>query len=45
MHALLADQLGAMPRPGSAAWPLHGIQNGQVYRASLESRRISLAAL
>ena len=45
MSALLADHVGAMPRPESAAWPLHGIQNGQVYRVTLASRRISLAAL
>jgi probable phosphoglycerate mutase len=45
MRALLADHVGAMPRPSSAAWPLHGIQNGHVYRVVLAGGRIAGAAL
>jgi probable phosphoglycerate mutase len=43
MRALLADHLGAMPRPSSAAWPLHGIQNGNVYRVTLVGEEIAAA--
>ncbi len=45
MRALLADHVGAMPRPSSSAWPLHGIQNGHVYRVTLLEGRIAGAAL
>jgi len=45
MRALLADHVGAMPRPSSLAWPLHGIQNGHVYRVKLLEGRIADAAL
>jgi broad specificity phosphatase PhoE len=45
MRALLADHVGAMPRPSSAAWPLHGIRNGDVYRVMLTGGRITGAAL
>jgi len=45
MRALLADHLGSIPRPSSAAWPLHGIQNGHVYRVTLASGRIAAADL
>ena len=41
----LADHVGAMPRPSSSAWPLHGIQNGHVYRVTLLEGRIAGAAL
>ena len=44
MRALLAEHLGSMPRPGSVAWPLHGIQNGHVYRVTLEDGKIAGAA-
>jgi broad specificity phosphatase PhoE len=43
MRALLADHVGEMPRPSSAAWPLHGIQNGHVFRVGLEDGRIVAA--
>jgi len=43
MRALLAEHLGAMPRPASADWPLHGIQNGHVYRVTLANGRIAAA--
>ena len=43
MRALLADHVGEMPRPSSAAWPLHGIQNGHVFRVRLEGGRIVAA--
>jgi probable phosphoglycerate mutase len=43
MRALLSDHVGGMPRPSSAAWPLHGIQNGHVFRARLEGGRIVAA--
>jgi probable phosphoglycerate mutase len=45
MRALLAEHVGEMPRPSSAAWPLHGIQNGHVYRVTLGDGRISEARL
>jgi hypothetical protein len=32
-----------MPRPSSAAWPLHGIQNGNVYRVTLVGEEIAAA--
>jgi probable phosphoglycerate mutase len=35
MRALLAAHVGDMPRPSSAAWPLHGIRNGDVFRVTL----------
>jgi probable phosphoglycerate mutase len=41
MRALLADLVGAMPRPASASWPLHGIQNGHVYRVTLVAGAIA----
>ncbi|MCX5732323.1 MAG: histidine phosphatase family protein [Deltaproteobacteria bacterium] len=44
MRALLAGYLGSMPRPASAAWPLHGIQNGQVYRVNLAGGKIAGAS-
>jgi probable phosphoglycerate mutase len=40
MRAYLGEHLGAMPRPASAAWPLHGIQNGHVYRVTLSEGRV-----
>jgi probable phosphoglycerate mutase len=43
MRALLADHMASIPRPGSAAWPLHGIQNGHVYRVTLADGRIAAA--
>jgi probable phosphoglycerate mutase len=43
MRALLAGHVGEMPRPSSPAWPLHGIQNGHVYRVTLEAGRIASA--
>jgi broad specificity phosphatase PhoE len=43
MRALLAEHVGEMPRPSSAAWPLHGIQNGHVYRVTLGGGRIVAA--
>ncbi len=43
MRALLSDHVGEMPRPSSAAWPLHGIQNGHVFRVTLEGGRIVAA--
>jgi broad specificity phosphatase PhoE len=43
MRALLAEHVGEMPRPSSPAWPLHGIQNGHVYRVTLEGGRIASA--
>ncbi len=44
MRALLAEHLSGMPRPSSPAWPLHGIQNGQVFRVILSGDRICGAA-
>jgi probable phosphoglycerate mutase len=41
MRALLAGHVGEMPRPSSASWPLHGIQNGHVFRITLEDGRIT----
>jgi broad specificity phosphatase PhoE len=41
MRALLAEHLGSMPRPSSPAWPLHGIQNGHVFRVTLDRGRIA----
>ena len=38
MRALLAAHVGDMPRPSSASWPLHGIQNGHVFRVTLSTR-------
>ncbi len=43
MRALLAAHVGAMPRPSSATWPLHGIQNGHVYRIVLTEGRVAAA--
>ena len=43
MRALLAGHVGEMPRPSSASWPLHGIQNGHVYRVTLRGGRIASA--
>ena len=43
MRALLAEHVGEMPRPSSAAWPLHGIQNGHVFRVTLAGGRIAAA--
>jgi broad specificity phosphatase PhoE len=43
MRALLAEHVGDMPRPSSPAWPLHGIQNGHVFRVKLERGRIVAA--
>ena len=43
MRALLAGHVGEMPRPSSPAWPLHGIQNGHVFRVTLELGRIAAA--
>jgi probable phosphoglycerate mutase len=43
MRAILADHLGAMPRPSSDAWPLHGILNGHVYRVTLVGGEIATA--
>ena len=43
MRALLAEHLVGMPRPSSAAWPLHGIQNGHVFRVTLEDGRVAAA--
>jgi hypothetical protein len=43
MRALLAGHVGEMPRPSSPAWPLHGIQNGHVFRVTLEDGRIVAA--
>jgi broad specificity phosphatase PhoE len=43
MRALLAAHVGDMPRPSSASWPLHGIQNGHVFRVTLELGRIAAA--
>ena len=40
MRALLAAHVGDMPRPSSAAWPLHGIQNGHVFRVTLSAGSI-----
>jgi hypothetical protein len=34
-----------MPRPSSSSWPLHGIQNGHVYRVVLAGERITGAVL
>jgi len=41
MRALLAEHVSGIPRPSSAAWPLHGIQNGHVFRVTLEGGRIT----
>jgi len=41
MRALLAGHVGDMPRPSSASWPLHGIQNGHVFRVTLSGGRIT----
>ena len=43
MRALLAGQVGDMPRPSSASWPLHGIQNGHVFRVTLEGGQVTAA--
>jgi broad specificity phosphatase PhoE len=43
MRALLAEHVGSMPRPGSSAWPLHGIQNGHVFRVTFARGRIAAA--
>ena len=43
MRALLAGHVGEMPRPSSPAWPLHGIQNGHVFRVILAGGRIAAA--
>ena len=44
MRALLAGHVGEMPRPSSASWPLHGIQNGHVFRVTLEGGRVAGAS-
>ena len=41
MRALLAEHVSGIPRPSSAAWPLHGIQNGHVFQITLEGGRIT----
>jgi probable phosphoglycerate mutase len=41
MRALLAAHVGDMPRPSSAAWPLHGIRNGHVFRVTLQDGRVA----
>ena len=43
MRALLAGQVGGMPRPSSASWPLHGIQNGHVFRVTLSGGQVTAA--
>ncbi len=43
MRALLAGQVGDMPRPSSASWPLHGIQNGHVFRVTLSGGQVTAA--
>ncbi len=43
MRALLAEHVGDMPRPSSASWPLHGIQNGHVFRVTLSGGQVTAA--